>query len=93
MTGRWRKQLIKASDTYFYLNLPDIWPLDTQLEPLILFVCLPYLPHKPRFKPRKDLVVELGRVMQTYGMREVAGPNARDILRKLLLKAWNLRQL
>lgn len=63
MTGRWRKNMGKASDCYCKLDAAEIWPLETQLEPLLMFLCFPCLPHRPRFHERESLVERFGRCM------------------------------
>ena len=93
MTGRWRKNLGKASDCYMKLALEEIWPLATQFEPLLMFVCLPYLPHAPRFVERQSICRRLHRSLREGDVQEVDYALQRAVLRKLFSEAWALSSL
>jgi hypothetical protein len=44
MTGRWLRHLGRGSDGYFKIqDSPDLWDLLAQFEPLLIFVCLPFV--------------------------------------------------
>jgi hypothetical protein len=47
MTGRWRQQLTRESDFYFRIPVGcPLWP-SSMYEPLLVFVCLPFVSHRP----------------------------------------------
>jgi hypothetical protein len=50
MTGRWRRHLTRGTDAYFKLDWEEVWPLSEQYEPLLIFVCLPYVSHRPNLE-------------------------------------------
>ena len=90
MTGRWRKNLGKASDCYFTLHSETLWPLDVQFEPLLIFICLPYLPHRPLLRERADLCARLCGNMLKSDLPEGDHVRKRDFLRQLLIQARSL---
>ena len=49
MTGYWRKHLGRATDMYFKLANEEVWPLKVMFEPVLIFVCLPLISHRPNF--------------------------------------------
>ncbi|CAB9525841.1 unknown protein [Seminavis robusta] len=87
MTGRWRKQLGKAADVYFRLEHDAWWPIKSQFEPLLMFVCLPYLVHRPRFEPRQGLVERFVRVLCRDNLPQADEQVQRALLRKLFGEA------
>ena len=90
MTGRWRKQLGKASDCYFKLNNESTWELSSQFEPLLMYVCLPYLPHRPLLAEREELSRKLLWCMRPDDVSQVLDPVHRGVLCQLLHQAWKL---
>jgi hypothetical protein len=42
MTGHWRRHMIPGSDFYFKIGWNEVWPLKSQFEPLLIFVCPQY---------------------------------------------------
>ena len=46
MTGYWRKALLKAADCCCRIDSDTLWNMKTQFEPLLIFFCFPFLPHK-----------------------------------------------
>jgi hypothetical protein len=60
MTGRWRSHLGRGTDGYFKIgSCKDVWEISAQFEPLLIFVCLPYVSHIPRLEEREKLLAEL----------------------------------
>ena len=93
MTGRWRKHLGKACDFYFKLESDPLWGLDSQFEPVLIFVALPFLPHRPNFDGKAHLCERFRGILQEPEVREVHSPLQRDILRQLFLEARELLSL
>ena len=93
MTGRWRKQLGKASDFYFRLMDEDTWDLEKQYEPLLIYCCLPFLPHRPLLQERESLGLRFLGIMSVDSMQTESDTNYRSILCKLFGQAWSLRAL
>ena len=87
MTGRWRKQLLKATDFNCRLALPSLWDMEAQFEPLLIFVCLPSLPHRPDFEQRESHCKGLRRILQPEDLSEADPEIQGDLLRQLLLQA------
>ena len=87
MTGRWRKQLLKATDFNCRLALPSLWDMEAQFEPLLIFVCLPFLPHRPDFDQRESHCKGLRRILQPEDLSEADPEIQGDLLRQLLLQA------
>ena len=87
MTGRWRRHLTRGTDTYFKVDWGDEWNMNTQFEPVLIFVALPFLSHRPKLKEREKLVEQLQRSMSEARMREFSSVRRRDILRKFLFEA------
>lgn len=42
MTGRWRRLLMREADLYFHIPIES----PSLCEPLLMFVCLPFVPHR-----------------------------------------------
>jgi hypothetical protein len=93
MTGRWRKQLLKACDFSCRISLPSLWDLESQFEPLLIFVCLPFLPHRPDFDQRKGHCEGLRRILQPDDLSETDPEVQGNLLRKLLLQARTVSSL
>ena len=93
MTGRWRKHLARATDGYFRIHAPPLWDLAEQFEPVLVFFSLPYLPHRPCFQWRKDLVEKLGWSLQEGGLFQDASSIHRSVLRELLSQAGRVPSL
>jgi hypothetical protein len=59
VTGRWRRHLGRGSDMYFKIkDCSEVWDLSTQFEPLLIFVCLPYVTYRPKLEERQELLDE-----------------------------------
>ena len=93
MTGRWRKQLLKATDFSCRLALPSLWNLEEQFEPLLIFVCLPFLPHRPDFEQRESHRQGLHRILQPEELSQEDPEIQGDLLRQLLLRARTVSHL
>ena len=93
MTGRWRKQLLKASDFDCRLSLPSLWNMEAQFEPLLIFVCLPFLPHRPDFEQRKSHCEGLRRILQPEDLSEDDPETQGNLLRQLLFQARTISSL
>ena len=56
MTGHWRKHRTQATDFYFKIGNPDLWPLSLLFEPVLIFVCIPMLSHRQNFSWQEGLL-------------------------------------
>ena len=90
MTGRWRRRLIRGSDIYFRLDNQNLWDVKTHHEPLFVFLCLPFLSHRPNLEGRERLLEELRGLVCQGGMQEVDKVRGRRRLCKLLNRAWEV---
>jgi hypothetical protein len=93
MTGRWRRHMTRGSDFYFKMDWEGVWPLSEQFEPLLIFVCLPYLSHSPKLEEKEKLLEEFRRLMLRERLPEIPEVQRRDLLRKLLKRARALQPL
>ena len=91
MTGRWRKQMGKAADVYFKLQEESIWDPRTQFEPLLIYICFPFLPHRPLLEERDQLSRKFLWCMRPDDVSESLNPVYRSVLCKLFHQAWSLR--
>ena len=90
MTGRWRRQLTRESD--FYFRIPPgspLWPKH-MFEPLLVFVCLPFVPHRPWLFTERERVAKLVDDLLQEGVWEENHQRCGTLLRELLLDAWSL---
>ena len=90
MTGRWRKHLLKATDFYCRLDCDALWDLKDQYEPLLMFVSLPFLPDRPNFEGKRDILERLRGLLLSEGVSQAHTAGHRDLLRKLLVEARTL---
>jgi hypothetical protein len=79
--------LLKATDFNCRLALPSLWDMEAQFEPLLIFVCLPFLPHRPDFDQRESHCKGLRRILQPEDLSEADPEIQGDLLRQLLLQA------
>lgn len=93
MTGRWRKHLSRACDFYFKLDNSSLWNMKSQFEPLLIFVCLPFLPHRPQLSERDGLISQLRRTLLSENLPQVHTPPQRAVLRKLFSSAREISPL
>ena len=90
MTGYWRKHLGRATDMYFKLTNEEVWPLKVMFEPVLIFVCLPLISHRPNFPAREKLLAQLKRLLLGPQLPEAHQPWFRDHLRELFAAAREL---
>jgi hypothetical protein len=90
MTGRWRRNLGRRTDGYFKLDCPFVWDLRTHFEPVLIYVCLPYVSSRPRLSERGKLLDEFRGALPKADMPPLSARRGRIVLRKLLLKAREL---
>ena len=93
MTGRWRRRLIRGSDIYFRLDNRVLWDVKTHHEPLFVFLCLPFLSHRPNLEAKEQLLEELRGLLCQGGMQEVDKVRGRRNLCKLLNSSWEVCSL
>jgi hypothetical protein len=93
MTGQWCRHLTRGTDVYFKLDWDEVWPLSEQYEPLLIFVCLPYVSHSLNLESRTKLLEEFRRFMLRDELSQVAEVQRRDFLRKFLQRARALQAL
>jgi hypothetical protein len=92
MTGFWRKMILKSTD--FFVVLPfdeQLWPIETEHEPLTIAVCFPTLNRNPWRVKRSDLL--LRREHELQSLRKRGLPHTRYYLRKLWLQARTLQPM
>ena len=87
MTGYWRKALLKVADCYCWIDSKSLWDMDSQFEPLLIFFCLPFLPHRPDFQKRARDCEGLRGILLSEGVPEADSPLSGDLLRQLLCGA------
>ena len=87
MMGWWRRHMTRGSDFYFKVDWSDVWGLEDQFEPLLIFVYLPYKSCSPNFGKRNSLLEEFHRNLLSDGVPKESPMRRRNILRKLLLQA------
>jgi hypothetical protein len=90
MTGRWRRHLSRGTDFYFKIDWEDIWPLREHYEPVLIFVCLPYLSHRPDFNGINSLLDRFRGAVLQENMSSISTCKRRDILRKLFNQTRSL---
>jgi hypothetical protein len=91
MTGRWGRHLGRGTDGYFKIkDCPDTWDLSVQFEPILIFVCMPYVSPNPRLVKRKQLLDEFQGSLPGKDMPEISAGRRGNLLRKLLESAREL---
>ena len=90
MTAYWRKHLSRAADFYCRIENQELWPGNTNYEPLLVFVALPFRSWEPKFKERAELLDRLAWLLLGPGVSEVHTSRHRGSLRKLFSKAWEI---
>ena len=83
MTGHWRKHLTRATDFCFKMDNPKLWPLSTLFEPVLIFVCIPMLSHRPNFNWREELLGQAKRLAIGPSLQESHLAWFRNHLREL----------
>ena len=90
MTGRWRRHLTRGTECYLKLDWAEVWDIETQFEPLLMFVCLPYRSHSPKIEAQAKLLDGFRGDLLGAAMRETSDRRKRHILRKFLFQARSL---
>ena len=90
MTREWRKRMIRATDFYTTVDNTTLWPMKVHHEPLLMFVALPFVVHRPEFAARKKLLGRLQRSLRGSGVSQVDSERGRAGLCELLSEAWQL---
>jgi hypothetical protein len=93
MTGRWRRHLSRGTDFYFKIDWTELWPLTTHFEPVLIFVCLPYVSHRPNFVRVNQLLDRFRGTMLKDSLSEISPRGRRDFLRQLLVDSRKLCSL
>ena len=83
----------KAADCYFKLAEGGVWDLNQEYEPLLIFCCFPFLPHRPSLEERQRLGRRVLWTMSAERMQEEPDADHRPLLRQLFCQAWSLRSL
>jgi hypothetical protein len=93
MTGRWRRHLTRECDCYFRIPAGcKLWG-KCQHEPVLIFICLPFLVHRPNFSERRRLLENFYGSMFEPAMWQDSGERGGIVLRKFLLRARSLCSL
>jgi hypothetical protein len=90
MTGRWRRHLGRGTDGYFKLDCPALWDLKTHFEPVLIYVCLPYVSSSPKLSERNKLLDKFRGALPSADMPPLSASRGRAILRKFLLGARDI---
>jgi hypothetical protein len=93
MTGRWRRHMTRGTDFYFKIDWKDVWPLSKHFEPVLIFVCLPYVSHRPNFLRVNELLDRFRGTMLKDELSEISPRGKWDFLRELLVDARSLCSL
>jgi hypothetical protein len=74
MTGKWRRHMTRECD--FYFTIPagacSLWGA-AQFEPVLIFVCLPFVVSRPNFAVRYRLLEDFHRSMLGEGLWQGSG--------------------
>ena len=94
MTGYWRKHMGWAADCCIQIESEELWPLQTQFEPVLIFCFLPFKSHQPRFEEKTQLLEKLRRgLLPESGLLKVHTEDGRDRVCKLWFEARNLSRV
>lgn len=93
MTGRWRKHLTRRCDFYFKVDNDFLWNLRTHHEPLLIFVCLPFLPHRPQLSARESIIGRLRGALLSENVRQIHTASQRAFLRQLFCETRQVSPL
>jgi hypothetical protein len=93
MTGRWRRRMTRECDCYFRIPAGvSLWD-KTQYEPVLIFVCLPFVVHRPNFPARHKLLEDFRGAMLQEDLWQVSDERGGTFLRKFLQQARSLCSL
>jgi len=85
MTGQWRRALARQTDFYFRIPVGTcLWGVD-MFEPVLIFVALPFLSHRPWIFDQRRVVENLVRDLLEEGVWEGGAGAVGTLLRKFLL--------
>ena len=87
MTGRWRRRMTRECDCYF--RIPpgcSLWG-KIQYEPVLIFVCLPFVVHRPNLSAKSKLLEDFRRAMLQDDLWQVSDERGGTVLRKFLQQA------
>jgi hypothetical protein len=90
MTGRWRRHLNRGTDGYSKLDDREVWDLSNHYEPLLIYLCLPFLSSNPKQAARRRLLDRISRTLSERTVLPTSSGRRRDLLRQLLLEARQL---
>jgi hypothetical protein len=90
VTGRWRKHLSRGTDGYAKLEDKEVWELSQHYEPVLIFLCLPFVCSNPKLQERGRLLDRFRRTVLEQQLPQVSSMRRRDILRQLLCDARQL---
>ena len=93
MTGRWRRHMTRECDCYF--RIPPrctLWG-KSQYEPVLIFVCLPFVVHRPNLSAKSKLLEDFCRAMLQEDLWQVSDERGGTFLRKFLRQARSLCSL
>ena len=85
LTGRWRRWMTRGCDCYEVISCKQVWDIDQQFEPLIMFVSLPLNPPSPNSTGQVRWVEEFHRILSRVS--EVSWAKTGVSLRKLCAQA------
>ena len=71
-------------------DLPPLWDLECQFEPVLIFVSLPLIPHQPRFTQRESLLAGFEGLLLGPRVLQAGDGEFRHDLRQLFSLVWGL---
>jgi hypothetical protein len=90
MTGKWQRHMTRESDCYFKIpaGACSLWGA-AQYEPVLIFVCFPFVVPRPNFDTRQRLLEDFHRFMhlKTGWCGKALVNGGGIILRQLLIRA------
>jgi hypothetical protein len=90
MTGRWRRHLTRESDFYFRIPIGcPLWPA-AMYEPLLVFVCLPFVSSRPWLYAHQDTLENMVGQLLEPDLWKNDHHQAGALLREFLVRAWTL---
>jgi hypothetical protein len=93
MTGRWRRHLTRESDFYFRVPVGcPLWPA-AMFEPLLIFVCLPFVSHRPWLHGHRNALETLVGKLCEPDVWKTDHHEAGALLREFLLRSWSLSSM
>jgi len=94
MTGRWRRAMARQADFYFRIPVGTVLWGREMFEPVLIFVSLPFLSHRPWLLYHKDVVDQLVCDLLAEGVWEAGEGNVGTLLREFLARTspfWGLQ--